>query len=345
MDVFEETQNRIIKLENMAATMKLNLDSKLSVIRNIQEYEQQQMSNIVVTINDGSLYESHDKIICGNANIIQGIYDKFGSTIHPQLLKVPSNVFNFKTTNGYYFKDNGIVTINEIVKPKYKFMLSHDSITGQDLCFEEYDTPVLEISIRINPGELLGTTAFNLLEIVPFLPGSFDIVDLQIFSVQGYYTGSVSADSVLPNQLLNVGVSRILIDQTINLYELKMTVYIHFKNSNGRYPFGIKHLYFLNANFNPNSYAVFKVTENRYIDTISENITVADQAGTINTSCKEENIKLYTSWSDGVGANEIVTSKGLSLNPIVRNINTFYVYYPILRSVMSLQFDKITLRS
>lgn len=345
MNVLEEAQNKVTQLENMAATMKLNLDSRLSVIRNIQEYEQQQMSNILATINDGSLYESHDKIICGNADIIQGIYDKFGSTIHPQLLKVPSNVFNFKTVSGYYFKDNGIVTINEVTKPKYRFMLSHDSITGQDLCFEEYDTPILEISIKINPGELLGTTAFNLLEIVPFIPGSFDIMSLQIYSIQGYYTGDVSADSTLPDQLKNVGVSRILIDQTINLYELRMTIYINFRNSNGRYPFGIKHLYFLNANFNPNSYAVFKVTENRYVDTISEDITVVDQAGTINTSCQEENIQLYTSWSNGVGVDEIVTSKGLSLNPLAKNTNTFYVYYPILRSVMSLQFDKLTLRS
>ena len=344
MSVLSDAQERIATLESTAASMKLNLDSRLSAIRNIQEYEQQQMTELISLVDSGVWTERKNRIVCGRTNIIQGVYDKFGSTIHPQFLKVPTDVFNFKTTNGYAYKDNAVVTINEAAKPKYTAMLTHDSVSGQDIYFEEYDTPAVEISVKVNPGELLGTTAFNLLEIVPFIPGSFDIMSLEVYSLQGYYIGDVLAESKIPGPIRKVGVSRILIDRTVNLYELKMTVFINFKNSNGRYPFGIKHLYFLNANFNPNSYAVFKITENKYIDTISEDVTVTDQTGVVNSTCKEERMELYIDWTDGVGVDSIATSKGLTNNPVVRDTNSFYVYYPIVRSVMSFQFDKIVLR-
>lgn len=302
------------------------------------------MTELLSLIESGVLNEHRNKIICGRTDIIQGVYDKFGSTIHPQFLKAPTDVFNFKTTSGYSFKDNAVVTVNDIIKPKYTAMLMHDSIASQDIFFEEYDTPVLDIRIRVNPGELLGTTAFNLLEIVPFIPGSFDITKLDIYSLQGYYVGDVSADSSMPGQIRKLGVSRLLIDQTINLYELRLNVYINFRNSNGKYPFGIKHLYFLNANFNPNSYAVFKVTENNFIDTVSEEITVTDQTGTVDSTCKEERIELFINWQDGVGIDSITTSKGLTSNPLTKNTKSFFVYYPIPRSVMALEFNSVTLR-
>lgn len=344
MSVLDDAQNRISSLENAAAILKLNLDSRLSVIRNIQEYEDKQVKELLDIMNNGINSEQNKKIVCGRTDIVQGVYEKFGSTIHPQFLKTPTDVFNFKTTSGYSYKDNAAVTVNEITKPKYVSMLMHDSINGQDPFFEEYDTPVLDISIKVNPGELLGTTAFNLLEIVPFIPGSFDITSLEVCSLQGYYIGDTIADSAIPHEIKNVGVSRILIDSTINLYELKLSVRINFRNSNGRYPFGIKHLYFLNASFNPSSYAVFRIRENKYIDTISEAVTVTDQTGVVESTCKEERIELYVDWVDGIGVDSIVTSKGLTNNPLVRDTRSFYIYYPIPRSVISIQFDNITLR-
>ena len=125
---------------------------------------------------------------------------------------------------------------------------------------------------------------------------------------------------------------------------MRLGVYLNFRNSNGKYPFGIKHLYFLNANFNPNSYAVFKIQENKYIETISENVIITDQTGTVESSCTEENMELYIDWTNGIGIDSIATSKGLTINPVVRDTNTFYVYYPILRSTMAFQFESVTLR-
>jgi hypothetical protein len=220
----------------------------------------------------------------------------------------------------------------------------HDSITGQDICFEEFDIPELEIHIKINPGELLGTTEFNVIEFMPYLPGSFTINSLDIYSLQGYYMNETVADSSMPGGIKNVGVCRLLADDKYNLYELVMKVTLNFKNSNGKYPFGLKHLYFLNADMNVESYVVVKVKQNKYIDTISEDVVVTDQTGSVDSSCREENMELYIEWSNGVGIDSIATTKGLTSNPIPRDIKEFYVKYPIQRSTMAIQFNEISLR-
>lgn len=344
MSVLSDAENRIQTLEKSSAILNSNVNRRLLVIRNIQEYELAQMTDLLQYIKENTEVLDNTKIVLARADIVAGVYDKFGSTLHPQLLKTPSNVFNFRTPSGYAFKNNAVVTVNDEVKSQYTAMLEHDTIQGQDIFFEEFTTPNITINVKVNPGELLGTTAFNLLELVPFIPGSFDIRACEIFSLQGYYTSDTVPDSSFPNVIQNVGVSRFLIDQTINLYELRLNISLNFRNSNGKYPFGIKHLYFLNANFNPDSYVVVRVRKNNYIDTVSENLTVTDQSGIVDSSCKAEDITLYCDWTNGIGVNEIVTSKGLTNNPVVYNTKSFYVHYPIVRSVTALQFNSVITR-
>lgn len=344
MGLLDESRNRIASLESNVTTMKLNLDSRLSVIRNMQELEEQRMTELTSMLENGKWVEQANKVVLTRANVVEGVYSQFGSTIHPRFLKEPTDVFNFRAVNGYAYKDNASFMINDISKPKYIAALMNDSITGQDICFEEFDSPDITISIKVNPGELLGTTACNVIEIVPYLPGSFDINTLQLFSLQGYYMQDETAASEMPNKISKVGICRLLLDNTYNLYELRMNIHLNFKNGNGRYPFGLKHLYFLNGDMNTDSYIVTKMTQNKYIDTISENISIVDQTGTVNTTCRDENITIWMDWSNGTGIDSIATSKGLTSNPVPRDIKEFFVYMPIQRSTMSFQFNSITLR-
>ena len=348
MDILSSAQDKMEALSNTNSIIIRNLNKRLTVIKYIQEYEQQQMDQLLLLLNDNQVSNNYKKIVFARSNIVQGIYDKFGSTVHPQLLKEPTQVFNFKTATGYVFKDNATVTITvgeeSKTLPEYTSILVEDTVLGKDIFFEEYNTNTVQISVRVNPGELLGSTAFNLLEIVPYIPGSFDITSLEIYSMQGYYTGDTHPASTFPNRINKVGISRFLIDKTINLYELRMTVHLNFRSDNGKYPFGVKHLYFLDASFNSNSYVTVQVDTTRNIDTISEDVTVVDQSGTVESTCKEERIELFSSWNNGIGTDEISTSKGLTYNPVTRNIKTFFIRYPILRSVTSLQFNEVSLR-
>jgi len=344
MGLLDNARNRISSLETNVATMKLNMDSRLSVIRNIQEYEEKQMKELTALVDKGKWIEQATKFVLVRSDIVEGVYTQFGSTVHPKFLKDPTDVFNFKTATGYAFKDNAVVTINDIAKPRYQAMLMNDSITGQDICFEEFDTPELEIRVRVNPGELLGTTEFNMIELMPYLPGSFTINSLDVYSLQSYYMNDEVADSSMPGGIKNVGVSRLLMDNKYNLYEMRMQVTLTFQNSNGKYPFGLKHLYFLNADMNTESYIVLRAKQNKYIDTISEDLVVTDQTGLVDTTCREEDMELYIEWSNGIGIDSIATTKGLTSNPIPRDIKEFFIKYPIRRPTMAIQFNSITLR-
>lgn len=346
MSVLDDSRNRIANIEDNITTMKYNIDTRLSVIRNLQEYEQAQMGDLTQLVSEGKWIEQMNKIVLVRANIVEGVYEQFGSIIHPKLLKTPTDVFNFRTVTGYAFKDNVAVTVNEIAKPQYKAMLMHDSIQGQDIFFEEFDDPFVQINIKINPGNLLGSTEFNLMELVPYLPGSFNITTCEVYSMQGYYTLTDTAETSLPVPIHNVGNCRLMLDRNVNLYELRLNLVLKYKNLNGKYPFGIKHLYFLKGDYNTNSYIVFRVTQNKYIDTISEDLIVYDQTSNkVETTATEENLVAYINWSNGVGVDSIATTKGLTNNPIPRDIKEFYVYYPIVRPTTSIQFSKIALRS
>ena len=345
MSLLDSTYSRINDMETTISTLKLNLDSRLSVIRNIQEYEQKRMTDLTKLLDEGKWIKQANKIVLANSNIIKGTYSQFGSTIHPALLKEPVDILNYKTINGYVFKDNASISINGVTKPKYLAALQNDTIPDQDICFEEFDKQDLEIEIKINPGKLLGSTNFNMIEIVPYIPGSFNISDIEVYSLQGYYMEDNSADSVISNTIKNVGVSRILMDKTITMYKVNLNVHINYKNINDAYPFGIKHIYFLNAEFNPDSFIVIKSDQAGYIDTISEDITVVDQTGVVDTTCNEEGLKLFIEYDSGEGGiDPITTSKGISNNPLPRDIKSFYLEYPIKRSTESIQFGNIELR-
>lgn len=344
MSLLDNTYSRITDMETNISNLKLNLDSRLSVIRNMQEYENKKMTELTNLVDKGKWVNQATKIVLANSNKVGGVYEIFGSSVHPKFLKDPTDILNYKTVNGYAFKDNAAILINGISKPRYLAALQHDSILDQDICFEEFDTPNLEIEIKINPGKLLGSTNFNLIELVPFMPGSFDISNIEVYSLQGYYMNDTVPDSSISNTIHNVGVSRILLDRTVTMYKVKFNVKINHKNQNGAYPFGIKHIYFLNAEFNPDSYIVIKSDQVGYIDTISENLTVVDQTGQVNTTCKEEGLELYIEWDNGIGIDQIATSKGINNNPIPRDIKSFYIKYPIKRSTNSIQFNNIELR-
>lgn len=355
MDIMDTTYNKIETLQNDFIEMNENLKTKLSVIRNIQDYEAYKFEELK-TLLQGGTNDYRNKIVFGRAEadglIVDGSYSSFGTTIHPRLLNTPTDIFNFKTVTGYTYKDNATVSITPVgteeenKDPKYLGALCHDTIENQPLCFEEFTDNVINISITVSPGELLGSVGFNMIEIVPYLPGSFDISTLEIYSLQGYYLNSQVADSTFPNPVKSVGICRLLIEDTIDLYRLNMTIKLNWKNpTTEKYPFGLKHLYFLNAAYDPDSYVVVKVPQSKYIDSISEDITVWDQTGKVDATCKTEGIELFYNWSAGVGVDTISTTKGLTINQLARNTREFIFRYPIYRSTTALMFNEIKLRN
>lgn len=360
MDIMQQSEDKIKKLSSDVASMRLTLDKRLQVMKNIQEYILLNQSNLKETVSKGILKDVNNRIVFAQSNIVDGKYELFGTTIQPQFLKRPTNVFNFETSTGATFKDNCSVTMNAVSDPDYRAMLMHDSIPDQAMAFNEFDVPVVELDIKINPEQLLGATSFNTIEIVPYLPGSFDILSIEIYSMQDHMLKNTNPSSQINTQLMSMGDCRIMTDRRYNLYECKIRFRVNYRNSSGKYPFGLKHIYFLDAEYNPESYVIVKQTQNKFLSMIDDDITVKntgkfinfvsdkikviDQTGEISTTCKDENIKLYMDYEEGALAYPINTSKGVERNELTRDIKSMYVYVPLVRSTISMTFDKIELR-
>ena len=360
MDVLQESEDTITELTANVASMKLTLDKRLQIMKNIQEYVMKEQGIVKELVSKGVQKDVNNRIVFAQSNIVDGHYELFGTTIQPQFLKSPTNVFNFETATGAVFKDNCSVTLNDVSNPDYRAMLMHDSIPDQGMAFDEFDSPIVDLSVKVNPEQLLGATSFNTIELVPYLPGSFDILSIEIYSMQDRMLDNSQPTSQINTQLMSVGDCRIMTDRRYNLYECRIRFRLNFKNSSGKYPFGIKHIYFLDAEYNPQSYAVVKLTQNKFLDLIGDDISlkttgkfirsiddkikVIDQTGEVETTCKDERIKLYMDYEDGALAYPIMTSKGFQENELARDIREMYVCVPLVRSTVSLTFKRITLK-
>jgi hypothetical protein len=343
-EILRISQGSIAKIEANMNLVKHDLSDKLTVIKNEQEYSMQELLNISELLNGNSSKDLKNRIVYARQSGLGGSYDIYGSTVHPKFVKDPNNIFNFITSMGPVFKNNANVRINGTASEKYRSILMHDSIAGKSVAFGEYDTADIKLEIEVNVGDLLGDTMFNMIEIAPYLPGSFTINSIDVYKIQSYLTQSVLPAYSMTLPIHKAGACRIMMDQKYSLYKMVMNITINYKNRNGKYPFGLRHLYFYNGEFDPNSHVIAKIDKNKFIDWISEDIVIRDQLGLYESTCTSQGVKLYMVYSDGLLQYEVAPSKGLTENIIARNTKELYVKQPLFCSVISLEFADIVNR-
>lgn len=340
-EILGSSQESISKIETDMNVIKHGLADKLTVIKNEQEYSMQELLNISELLNGGTSKDLRNRIVYARQSGLAGTYGIYGSTVHPKFVRDPNNVFNFVTSMGPVFKNNANVRINDITSEKQRAILMHDSIAGKGISFDEYDTADIKLEVEVNVGDLLGDTTFNMIEIAPYLPGSFTINSIDVYKIQSYLTQSILPDYSITLPINKVGACRIMMDQKYSLYKFVMNITINYKNRSGKYPFGLRHLYFYNAEFDPTSHVISRIEKNKFIDWVSEDITVRDQLGLYESTCTSQGVKLYMAYDGSLLQYEIATSKGLAENIIARNTKELYVKQLLSNSVMSLEFDDV----
>jgi hypothetical protein len=343
-EILGASQESIARIEADMNVVKHDLSRKMAVIKNEQEYSMQELLNISELLNGTTSKDLKNRIVYARQSGLGGSYDIYGSTVHPKFVRDPNNVFNFITAMGPVFKNNANVRINGTANEKYRAVLMHDSIAGKSVAFDEYDTADIKLEVEVNVGDLLGDTMFNMIEIEPYLPGSFTINSIDVYKIRSYLNQSVLPDYSITLPIHKAGACRIMMDQKYNLYKFIMNITIDYKNRSGKYPFGLRHLYFYNGEFDPNSHIIAKIEKNKFIDWISEDIVVRDQLGLYKSTCTSQGVKLYMVYSDGLLQYEVAPSKGLTENIIARNTKELYVKQPLFRSTMSLEFADVANR-
>lgn len=338
-NILEEATNKIEGISQDMKNVKDDMYTKVMIIKHEQDYLNYLYERATYS------YPEEDTFIFLNNNKHKGLYNSYSNVAHAYFKQTPINIFNLKVINGKesYFRDEVKVTINDIEDKHFKNILKASDVKDKAIFFEEYEfksainltkdlKPIEQydnrskIEIEVDKDKVMGISKFNIIEIDPFLYKSFDIESIDV------YTDDSEVPTVSMNNIEGVGKTRYILDKK---YEFKKVVFniIHNYNtvSNGKvvYPFGLKHIFFLEADFRSDSYITLNYSSNdRYIDDIKDKVTVITANGSRTSSLTEEGIRIFLSNNNGMLENEQEPSNNIK-KPIARNIKEIFLNIPL----------------
>lgn len=325
MKVLTDATNQAESLQEDVANTRDKIGEKLKIIDYQMEYAIQSLHNMDKL--DGIL---KDKIVF-SAVEKYGSFDSYGITIHPKFAKSPRNIFNFHTSQGYIYKNNIETTMNGSHNDDVNEWLKHDS-TAKEFVIREYVTDELTVEIKPNQNNTMGSLTFNMIEIAPYLPGSFHIESIEIYE-RGNDTTPVQSIS----NLAKVGAQRIIFDDKTALGRAVFKIRLLYKNAENKYIFGLKHLYFLEADFQKDSYVIVRADKNQNISYVYDDIVMKDQFGVdLEYSANSNDIMFYSTYNGSVLSNRIETSTTLAPSYIPVNIKSVFIRIPITTSLISI---------
>lgn len=336
--ILEESTKKIESISNEMKVIKNDMYKKINIIKYEQEY--------LNYLNEKATYATaqEDTFVFLNNTNHRGLYTGYSNVVHAYFKQDPINVFNLKVVNGKesYFRDEVKVSINDIEDDFFKNILKAEDVKDKEIFFEEYDaksaiknledgTPLeytdstVKLIVEVDKSKAIGTSKFNMIEIDPYLYKSFDIKALNI------YTDESDIPAVNINDINKVGKTRIILDKKYEFKKVEFILNLSFITSmNGKtvMPFGLKHLFFLEADFRNDSYMIINYSSNDYIDDIKDSIEVYTPTGKRTSSLTEEGIRIFLSMNNGMLENEQEPSNDIK-KPIARNIQNIYFHVPL----------------
>jgi hypothetical protein len=334
-DILTNANEKIAEVNSKIDTIKSDLHEKLMIMK----YETDYVNDCLYKLRAGTY--TKDGTMKSLISVFNNKYDSYGSVVHASFIKEPVNVFNLKVTGTgeVFFRDDMKVTVNGQTDDKYKSILKHESLT-RDIFFEELTSPDVNITIEtLEANKMLGPTRFNMIEIDSFLNGSYDITEMNIYSLNADGTmNTTPAKYSYPD----VGKLRAILPEKVSFYKIEMKIKLKYKtkkNDIDIYPFGIKHLYLYDADFQPESYAILTLESDKNIASVHEDIRVKDTAGVRASTFTEEGIEVFVDNNNGVLDTPVPTSTANQLNIIARNVNILYVKIPLIgKALIGLEF-------
>lgn len=337
-NILNEATNKIEDISKEMQSIRNDMTKKLAIIKHEHEY--------LSYLYDKTIYatQKDDTFVFLNNNKYQGLFNGYSSVVHAYFKQTPINVFNLKVVNGQesFFRDEVKVSINGVEDDAFKNILKAEDVNDKEIFFEEYDfnsaintledgTPLeskdnlINITIETDKTKAIGTSKFNIIEIDPYLYKSFNIEALNI------YTDDSNIPTVTMNNIEKVGKTRFILDKKYEFKKVEFVIRVLYNTvSNGKdvWPFGLKHLFFLEADFRNDSYIIIDYTSEDYIDEVKDSVEVITATGTRTSSLSEEGIRIFLSSSNGMLSNEQEPSNDIK-KPIARNLNTIYFHIPL----------------
>lgn len=367
-ELVESMQQEYNDLETSIIKQHNSYDKKLEIMNAVLEYSNylnNQMSRYIDSLKDGNrinetifdgetvlkknIYNAN-KILFADANKVleaNSNYEKYGNCIHPKIVGNLDNLLNFNSAAGYIFKNSATVSINEEVKEEYIDVLKHDTILNKMPTFSQYSSDTVTLTIEFPDNPIVGSATCNAIEISPFLAGASILKNVTIITTPGT---QLSNKAIVIDYDQPLEDTRILFDNTYSIKTMVLNFKLTFVNNLGMYPFGLRHIYLYNANFDTkNSNIVIKNEYKNLIKYINDNIIISDQTADEvgnryskhNTTCSEMDIKLYSYLSNGNLLYPIETHTRDIVNQISRNTKVFYADIPVKKAMYSIEFLKV----
>jgi hypothetical protein len=363
MEEFHQLQKDIADIQNDLAEMENQINTKLSIINMYHAIAQ----NNAIQVKNGSrkkdsIYFSLD----AENKIVGGQYDIYGQTIHSPFKAIPEQMFNFITENGQLYKDCASVYFltgntewdkENSYRYDYCDILKHEADTSKKDVYQNFSSGNIVLRVRLNHTNFYGNTSCNMIEFCPYFPGTFDIQQIDIYSVTQYLAEGEEMDIVDVNNgsvslsgednepfMKNVGACRIMLPDTYQIYQVDFSVNIHANEST--YPFGLRHLYFYNAKTDKiNDYIIVKIEEDTYIDSIGELINIGTPSEErTNQKADLYGIEYYMTYDNGFLQNKITPSSAQKHYGLSRNLKTIYAKIPLFDCLTHIDFKDIVLR-
>ena len=362
MEQLYKAQSDIKDMNSEIERVRNKMNTKLAILNSINAYTASLETSMLKAGDKSSNYRI---IFAHNTDkLVGGRFDSYGQTIHAKFVQMPVNIFNVLTEAGPIFKDNVKVSIYpsddgseywakpaSAYKDSYKNILKHESDKTKEDVFEIFTEDRITIEIQLNTGSLIGMSAFDTLEICPYLPGSFDIEEIRLYTMQQYleqnlisptyFNGRELEDGRLLPFAQDVGNCRLAMGETNQLYSIEIDIHINYTDGTG-FPFGLKHLYFLRTAADTSSdYLVVEAEADDYIESIGKAIKLYTANGDVDDTYTSESygIKYYMFYSNGVLDTEIIPD-----TTITRNLKTFYAKVPLKKALIGIEFCDVILR-
>lgn len=324
-NILTSANEKITEINSKIDTIKSDLHTKLMIMK----YETDYVNDCLYKLRNGSY--TKDGTMKSLISMFSNKYESYGSVVHSSFVKEPVNVFNLKVTGTgeVFFRDDMKVSINGDTRDNYKSILKHESLE-RDIFFEEFTSRDVTIIIEtLEANKMLGPTRFNMIEIDSFLNGSYDITEMNIYSLNSDGTmNTTPAKYSYPN----AGKLRILFPEKKSFYKIELKLRLNYetkKNDVTIYPFGIKHLYLYDADFRPDSFAIVTIESDKSISSVFEDMRIKEASGVRNTTMTEEGIEVFIDNNNGVLNTPVPPSTPNQLNVIARDVNVLYVKIPL----------------
>ena len=356
MDEIDRTVDAVDKIRYDLLEMERQIETKLAII-NIYENVANTMlaslqDNIIETgRNDATIIFGLD--LDNTEKVLSGSYSYYGQTIHPKFVRLPDQVCNFITgDNMPLFKDNATVSFindgTEDYQYEYCNILRDEADPAKQDVFKQFDNNMFTLAVQMLPSKLVGNSQCNMIEIDPYLPGTFDIRQIRIWTMQQYLSQDMTVPDYTSNvEYLNVGPQRIILDTTYQLYRIEFDIELHMPAGIGNY-FGLRHLYFYHAAMDrENSYIILRFKKDRYITSPGNSMTIQEVDRTITRQLEEYRWKDETPCPEYymIYENNTLQSPLSPNSNIARNITEFYVRFPVFNAIRSVSANDIDMES